>query len=254
MEASPPSATYRARKFAKRHRLLLATVAGFLALLIGGIVVSTWQAVRAMRAESAAMKEMDRVMSAEKATRLERDRAMRAEASAMAERDRAMAAEKATGQERDRAMKAESSAMAERDNAMVQMHRADTEAETSRAVNEFLRKELLGHPDLTVRDALDRASAKLEGAFKDKPLTEASIRQTIGSAYADLGSCDEARPQLERALKLRVANQALDDKAVINAKEALARLYAQQGDAASAQALLDDVKQSNQSRSRSAPR
>jgi eukaryotic-like serine/threonine-protein kinase len=254
VEASPPSATYRARKFARRHRLLLATVAGFLALLFGGIVVSTWQAVRAMRAESAAMKEMDRVMSAEKATRLERDRAMRAESSAMAERDRAMAAEKATRQERDRAMKAESSAMSARDNAMVQMHRADTEAETSRAVNEFLRKELLGHPDLTVRDALDRASAKLEGAFKDKPLTEASIRQTIGSAYADLGSCDEARPQLERALKLRVANQAPDDKAVINAKEALARLYAQQGDTASAEALLDDAKQSNQSRSRAAPR
>jgi eukaryotic-like serine/threonine-protein kinase len=250
VEASPPSATYRARKFARRHRLLLATVAGFLVLLIGGIVVSTWQAIRAMRAESAAMAEMDRVMSAEKATRLERDRAMKAESSAMAERDRVMAAEKATRQERDRAMKAESSAMAARDNAMVQMHRADTEVETSHAVNDFLRQELLGHPDLTVREALDRATAKLNGAFPDKPLIEASIRQTIGSAYADLGSCDEARPHLERALKLRAANQPPDDAAVLNAKEALARLYLQEGDSTSAQVLLEEVKQSKQGRSR----
>jgi tetratricopeptide (TPR) repeat protein len=54
VEAGPPSATYRARKFLQKHRLWLATAAAFLALLIAGVVVSSWMAVRASRAEQVA--------------------------------------------------------------------------------------------------------------------------------------------------------------------------------------------------------
>ena len=49
---------------------------------------------------------------------------------------------------------------------------------------------------------------------------EASIRQTIGSAYTDLGLYEEARPQLEQALKLRLSNQPSEDPETLNAKEA----------------------------------
>src|SRR5262249_5737870 len=45
--ACPPSAGYRLRKFARKHRRLLTTSAAFLLLLVLGVVVSTWQAVRA---------------------------------------------------------------------------------------------------------------------------------------------------------------------------------------------------------------
>ena len=49
--AAPPSARYRLRKFAHKHRAALATAAVISLLLMAGAAVSTWQAVRATRAE-----------------------------------------------------------------------------------------------------------------------------------------------------------------------------------------------------------
>jgi hypothetical protein len=49
--ACPPSAVYRLQKFAHRNRLAVATGGMFLAVLLLGIVVSAWQAVRATKAE-----------------------------------------------------------------------------------------------------------------------------------------------------------------------------------------------------------
>src|SRR5262249_12875037 len=53
--AGPPSASYRFRKFVRRHRGPVLAVALVAFALIAGVVVSTWQAVRAMRAESNAV-------------------------------------------------------------------------------------------------------------------------------------------------------------------------------------------------------
>jgi serine/threonine protein kinase len=54
VEAGPPSAGYRLRKLAWRHRRGLATAAALLLLLVVGVVVSTGLAVRALRAEAQA--------------------------------------------------------------------------------------------------------------------------------------------------------------------------------------------------------
>lgn len=51
VEACPPSAFYRLRKLAGKHRALLTTTASFAALLLVGIIVSTGLAIRAIRAE-----------------------------------------------------------------------------------------------------------------------------------------------------------------------------------------------------------
>src|SRR5439155_10214320 len=59
VQACPPSATYRFRKFARRNKASLLTVVALMAALIGGTTVSTWQAVRATRAtrsEQAALR------------------------------------------------------------------------------------------------------------------------------------------------------------------------------------------------------
>jgi serine/threonine protein kinase/Flp pilus assembly protein TadD len=50
--AAPPSATYRLRKLARKHRAALTTAATVLLLLVAGAAVSTWQAVRATQAEA----------------------------------------------------------------------------------------------------------------------------------------------------------------------------------------------------------
>jgi serine/threonine protein kinase len=55
VEACPPTAGYRLRKFARKNRKLLATTAAFGALLLLGVAASTWQAVRATQAEAVAL-------------------------------------------------------------------------------------------------------------------------------------------------------------------------------------------------------
>ncbi len=65
VEACPPSASYRLRKFARKHRVALATASAFAALLILGTIVSAWQAVRARQAERIAGVERDRAVVAE---------------------------------------------------------------------------------------------------------------------------------------------------------------------------------------------
>jgi tetratricopeptide (TPR) repeat protein len=61
--ACPPSAAYKLRKFARTHRQLLAAAAAFALLLTAGCVVSTWQAIRATRAEQRATDERNRVVA-----------------------------------------------------------------------------------------------------------------------------------------------------------------------------------------------
>jgi serine/threonine protein kinase/tetratricopeptide (TPR) repeat protein len=57
--ARPPSATYRLRKFVRRNRQAVLMAAVVTAALLAGTAVATWQAVRATRAEAAALAAAD---------------------------------------------------------------------------------------------------------------------------------------------------------------------------------------------------
>jgi WD40 repeat protein len=54
VEACPPSAVYRMRKFASKYRTPMQVAGAFLLLLVAGGLASAWQAVRATRAEQVA--------------------------------------------------------------------------------------------------------------------------------------------------------------------------------------------------------
>ena len=154
-------------------------------------------------------------------------------------------------QERNRALEAQGQAQEERNQALAAKQRADTEAAISQAVSAFLRNDVLAQataseqsgpdtkpdPDLKVRTALDRASSRIGGKFRDQPQVEASIRETIGSAYQELGLYSEARPHLERALELR--KKALGENAVATTEiiGSLAALSMQEGQYKPAEAL-----------------
>jgi serine/threonine protein kinase len=71
VEAGPSSAGYRLRKLACRYRNALATAAAFVLLLALAAAVSTYQAVRATRAERVVRAERDRAMAAEKQAKTE---------------------------------------------------------------------------------------------------------------------------------------------------------------------------------------
>jgi WD40 repeat protein/serine/threonine protein kinase len=57
VEACPPSAGYRLRKFARKYRMPVIVGAAFALLLVAGIILSVWQAVRATDAEREATQK-----------------------------------------------------------------------------------------------------------------------------------------------------------------------------------------------------
>jgi serine/threonine protein kinase/Tfp pilus assembly protein PilF len=57
--AGPESAGYKLRKFLRRHKAGVAASAAMVVLLIAGIIATTWQAVRATRAEGRTSQERD---------------------------------------------------------------------------------------------------------------------------------------------------------------------------------------------------
>src|SRR6185436_2564956 len=56
IEARPASTAYQLQKFARRHTALVGGVAAVMIVLAVGVVVSTWQAVRARQAERVAVE------------------------------------------------------------------------------------------------------------------------------------------------------------------------------------------------------
>jgi serine/threonine protein kinase len=123
------------------------------------------------------------------------------------------------------------------------------------AVNNFLQNDLLSQasantqarpdtkpdPDLKVRTALDRAAANIGRKFKDQPLVEASIRQTIGNTYIDLGLYPEAQRQIERAVDLLRGSLGEDNSETLKTVNDLAVLYLNQGNFAQAEPLVARV-------------
>jgi len=87
---------------------------------------------------------------------------------------------------------------------------AQREAAVARAVAEFVNRDLLApasplnEPDrnLTVREALDRASARIDGQFEQQPLVEAAIRHTVGTSYLALGEYGPAERHLQQAVEI----------------------------------------------------
>ena len=121
--------------------------------------------------------------------------------------------------------------------------RANQEAAVAKAVADFLQNDLLAQasaynqsrpntkpdPNLTVRTALDRAAARIEGKFATQPVVEASIRHTIGAAYIDLGLYADAERQLERDLALRRRELGEEHPDTLASLASLAAVYERRG-------------------------
>ncbi|MBV9225662.1 MAG: serine/threonine protein kinase [Acidobacteriaceae bacterium] len=130
-----------------------------------------------------------------------------------------------------------------------------TQAATAKAISDFLENDLLAQastnvqagpstkpdPDLRVRTVLDRAAARISGKFGKQPLVEASIRQTMGNAYGDLGLYSDAQRQIERTLQLRRAVLGGGHRDTLRTMHTLAELYQAQGKYPDAEALYGKV-------------
>jgi serine/threonine protein kinase/tetratricopeptide (TPR) repeat protein len=194
VEAGPPSAAYRLRKFARRNRTMLAAAAGVVAALVVGTVVSTREAIRATHAEGLAE------------TRLEAERTARGEA------DRLLG-----------------EVTQERNRADLARQEADRRATEAREVVDFLINDLIGAaaPSQTqgkiptVDQVLARADEHIAQKFAGRPLIEASIRHALSRAYAELGQSQRAQHHAVRAVELRLAHLGPEHAETIAAQNAL---------------------------------
>jgi tRNA A-37 threonylcarbamoyl transferase component Bud32/tetratricopeptide (TPR) repeat protein len=110
------------------------------------------------------------------------------------------------------ARRAEADALAERDRAAEAEAHAAEEAAAARDVNEFFCRDVFGRAnpllagdrELKVRTVLDETAPQIDARFASRPLAEATVRHAVGDAYLGMGELDRARPQLERALAIRL--------------------------------------------------
>ncbi len=173
VEACPPSAGYRLRKYVWRNRRSLSTAGLVAAALVAATFVSFWQAHRSRAAQHLAEADRDKAAASEK---------------------------KAT------------------------------------AISNFLEFDLLRQVNsddqlrdgysvvlhLTVKEALDRAAAKIGDRFRDQPLVEAALRKVIGDAYLALNQHQFASLHLRRAAEIYEAYLGPDHADTLNSRNSLA--------------------------------
>jgi tetratricopeptide (TPR) repeat protein len=214
VDAGPPSAWYRLRKYARRNRTVLVTAAVVATALVAGTVVSTWEALRATNAEG------------ESQVRL------RAEQKARGEADRLLG-----------------EVTQERNRAQLARQEADRRATEAREVVDFLINDLIGAASPsrsqgeipTVDKVLARADQNIAQKFANRPLIEASIRHALGKAYEELGQYPQAEHHAARAVELRLAGLGPEAADTIAAQNALGWALCRQEQDAKACALLNPI-------------
>jgi serine/threonine protein kinase/tetratricopeptide (TPR) repeat protein len=179
VEACPPSAGYRLRKFAGKHRLMLGTAGTIAFVLVAATTFSAWQAHRAWKAEEAARQ---------------------AEAVAV--------------QERNAANLARDAEAAARQNADVQRTQSETNFKKARqAVDEYLTKvsesKLLNVPGLQPlrKDLLESARKYYTDFLRDHG-TDQSVRAESAEAWYRLGFLEmQIGTQIEAAKDFQEAER-----------------------------------------------
>jgi tetratricopeptide (TPR) repeat protein len=180
-----------------------------------------------------------------------------AEQNAIKERDEARRAEAESKQQLDLAQSMRQGTAGQ----LQEMERLEQEEKRSaadtKAVLTFLQNNLFsssGHPKswareglgekVTLRQAVDSAESKVSEAYPDRPLVRASIRETLGATYLELGEAAKAVQQYERALALRQEFQGYDNSSTVDCRNELAMAYRDAGRHDKASALFEQASES----------
>jgi serine/threonine protein kinase len=216
VEAGPPSATYRWRKLANKHRGLLTTAAAFIALLVVGTGVSTWQAIRATRAERVAKISEENARSAAESMRIAHARALEAGIAEQKAKEAAQAAAVTEAEAKEAALAREQ----------------ETDAILAFVENKILAAARpegmaggLGY-DITLRQALDAALPYIDQSFPKQPLIEARLRTTIGRSFALLRDPSTALSQHQAAYELLLRHLGPTHPRTLSSRHHLGLAYA----------------------------
>ncbi len=193
VEAQPPSAAYRLRKFLLRNKGPAVAAGLILFALVAGLGAAKWQAIEADRARTAAETNEQRANDA-----AEKEHAARLD------------------EERERTF-------AEAINRFV---RDDFLALTSVEGQDLLGGDRDGlSKDTTLRDLLDRAAAKLRARKDLAPRTEAELCWIVGMNYRSVGAPKKGIEFLQRAVQLRTTLLGRDHAHTLTAMSGLGQAY-----------------------------
>lgn len=212
IQARPASRGYQLRKFARRNKALTAAIAALFAVLVVAAGVSMRLAVLRQRA----LDDSQRALELAEGRRADLERASRELEAALAQATRA------------------------RDEA-------DGERAVAQAVRDFLAEDVLGRADptlemqrgLTVADALERATQRIEGRFDGQPRVELALREVLANSHRGLSWPERARPHAERVVELSAALDGAQSRAAAQAQIELALTRMEQGELHEALADLE---------------
>jgi serine/threonine protein kinase/tetratricopeptide (TPR) repeat protein len=194
VQAHPPGAAYRVKKFVRRHRPQVVAAGLVLVALVAGIAGTTWGLVRATRA-------------AEEERRAKEREAERAEGERLAKLD---AEERRKQAERNLAF-------AKKGNEILGSVFAGLDprkiAESGRPLQDVLRENLA------------KAVRELEGPAVGDPLDGAAMEFILGSSLLGLGEAELAVDVFGKVLKTRKARLGPDHPATLNAMTNLSMAY-----------------------------
>ncbi len=195
--ARPPTVNYRLSKFVRRHRVALMFLSVVLLSLVGGLIGLSVALAQVTHQKHLAL------MAGQRETQ-----------AVLRERERA----NAEANERQRAETAEAE---------------------SEAIIDFLLNDLIAqagspaqiasgfkpNPNLTVREAIERAADQIELHFQGNPEVKIAIRQTIGKSYLQLGLFESAAGQFEKALNAQEQQLGRDHSDTLENRDLLAEAY-----------------------------
>ncbi len=200
--ARPPTAGYRLRKLARRHRAAFIGAAAVLAALVAGLAGTIWQALRASD---------------------QRDKAFAAQGEALAQTHVAQA-------EREEALRQKANAE----------EKAETVLAVLEFVQRMLTAagpDVAQGRDPTVGQVLDATAREIAGSFAGPPAVEATFRGMLGNVYRKLGRLDDAAPHLEWAWRKREELAGPDDPDTLRSLNDWAAIVAERGDPTQAEQL-----------------
>lgn len=131
----------------------------------------------------------------------------------------------------------------ERDVAQVERARAQDERSRAQAVSTFLIDSFrLADPsqsrgkDITAREILDSGATRISRELRSQPELQATLLDTIGNVYLELGLPADAQPLIEQGLSIRRALQA-ESIDVARSLYSLNQVHEKKGDLAQSEAL-----------------
>ncbi len=189
--ARRPTAGYHLAKFARRNRVLVASLATLVLATIGGLATVSAALSRALTAEKDANERRAEAETARRAEAEQRERAERESRRAREEADLAEAASKF------------------QDDMLASVNPAG------------------GNREITVREVLDKAAANIGTMYANQPQVESRLRTTMGRSYRGLGRFEQAGEQFRAALALREREKS-DSAATLESLNDLAINYQDQ--------------------------